>query len=88
MRCDLWARCAPVDLRKPIPNHHHRCQHYDASLIDVWRVQTPGDVGGLIVDVEKIAREVAAEDPAAPLEVTPMKMHRECFEQLGEFAGF
>lgn len=86
--CRNWCRCEPIDLKRPMPNHHHACQHYNASLIDVWRVQTPGDAGGLIVDDEAVARQVAAEDPDAPLEVTKERMHSECLEQLGEFAGW
>ncbi len=86
--CLSWCRCEPIDLQRPAANHHHACEHYNASLIDVWRVQTPGDAGGLIVDDEAIARQVAGEDDEAPLEVTKQQMHRECFEQLGEFNGF
>jgi hypothetical protein len=58
------------------------------DMIDVWRVQTPGDSGGCIVDNEAMAREMAGEDPHAPLEVWPQKMSRSEFENLREFAGF
>jgi hypothetical protein len=69
-------------------NHHPRCEHVDASLMDVWRVCVPGESGGCIVDDEKQAREMATEDPDAPLEVHHQRMHREIFENLPEFAGF
>lgn len=84
--CENWVRiCNP---REPQPNHHPRCVLVDESLIDVWRVQTPGDPGGCIVATEAQAREIAYGDPDAPLEITPMKMHREIFEQLPDFFGF
>lgn len=91
--CDCFSWCR-TDIRfkdgKPLPmtRHHPRCVRVDESLMDVWRVQTPGDAGGLIADSEEQAREIAIEDPEAPLEVTPQKMHREIFERLPEFAGF
>lgn len=84
--CHNWARCEPIDLRKPMPNHHSNCQHYNASLIDVWRVAPRGEKGGCICDTEAEAREMAGDD--ADLEITKQQMHRECFEQLGEFEGF
>lgn len=31
---------------------------------------------------------MANEDPDAPLEVTPQKMHREIYEALDDFNGF
>jgi len=87
-RCDRWARCVSIDLAKPMPNHHPRCEHFNASLIDVWSVRIPGEDSGLIVDSEQNAREIANEDPHAPLDVVPLKMHREVYENLPEFAGF
>lgn len=69
-------------------NHHPRCEYVDESLIDVWTVCIPGETGGCVTDNEASAREMAGEDPGAPLEVIAGKMHREIFEQLGEFNGF
>lgn len=73
---------------RPMSAHHPRCEHVDASLMDVWSVRCPGDEHGCIVDNEAEARAMASEDPDAPLEVSPMRMHREVFENLPEFAGF
>ena len=40
--CLNWARCTSIDLKSPMPNHHPNCQHYNASLMDVWRVTLDG----------------------------------------------
>lgn len=69
-------------------NHHPRCEHVDASLMDVWSVRIPGETHGCVTHCEADAHAMAAEDPHAPLEVVKIKMHREIYEHLGEFAGF
>ncbi len=90
--CDCINWCRRVEFKdgKPVPHtaHHPRCEHVDASLMDVWRVQIPGEETGCITHCETDAHRMAAEDPHAPLEVVPLKMHREIYEHLGEFAGF
>ncbi len=85
-KCHLWARC--FNPSEPMTLHHPNCSHVNDSLIDVWKVRIPGESGGCVTDDEASARQQAGEDPGAPLEVVPMKMHREIFEALGEFAGF
>ena len=69
-------------------NHHPRCEYVDESLIDVWKVRIPGEEHGCICDREEDARKMAIEDADAPLEVVPMKMHREIFDNLEDFGGF
>jgi hypothetical protein len=89
--CATWCR---TDIRfkdgKPLPttNHHPNCPRVDDSLMDVWEVVIPGEEHGCVVDDERAAREMAAEDPDEPLEVRHRRMHREVYEALGEFAGF
>lgn len=57
--------------------------------MDVWRVTIlPGDKGGCICASEEEAREMAGNDPEEPMTITQEKMHREIFEQLGDFNGF
>jgi hypothetical protein len=73
----------------PTTNHHPRCKYVDASLINVWSVRVPGETsGGCIVDTEEQARQMANEDPDAPLEIVPIQMHREVIDALPEFPGF
>lgn len=84
--CHLWAR--GINPNEPMTNHHPRCEHVDASLIDVWEVVIPGEEHGCIMESEADARAMAGEDPNAPLEARPRKMHREVYENLPEFAGF
>lgn len=84
--CRNW--CRAVNPTKPMTNHHPTCPHVDETLMDVWSVRIPGETSGLIVDDEENAKAIAAEDPHEPLEVVPMKMHREIYEHLPEFAGF
>lgn len=86
--CENWVRCEAIDLRKPMPNHHSQCEHYNSSLIDVWRVTVPGEKGGCICGSEEEAREMAGDDPDAPMDITKERMHREVFENLPEFCGF
>jgi hypothetical protein len=76
------------DPSKPMTNHHPNCSRVDDSLMDVWRVQLPGDDHGCITHCEADAHAMAAADPDAPLEVVKLKMHREIYEKLGEFAGW
>lgn len=86
--CENWVRCEAIDPRKPMPNHHHNCEHYNASLIDVWSVRIPGEEHGCVTHCEADANDMAMEDPGAPLEVVKIKMHREVYDNLPEFGGF
>lgn len=60
-------------------HHHPRCEHVDASLIDVWRVSYDG--ASYVVDREPLATHHEET-------VTREKMHREIYDQLQEFKGF
>lgn len=77
--CINWARVETIT--GPLPNHHPRCLHYNDSLIDVWRVSYDG--GGYVTDTEPNPDDLENGET-----VTREKMHRECYEQLQEFAGF
>lgn len=54
--CRNWCRCEPIDLTKPIANHHHACEHYEASKIDVWRVTLDG--ASYVTDREPTPEEI------------------------------
>ena len=79
--CRNWCRCEPIDLTKPIANHHHACEHYEASKIDVWRVTLDG--ASYVTDREPTPEEINEGEV-----VTKAKMAPECYEQPAEFAGF
>ena len=72
--CLMWCR---TDGSKT--NHHPRCQHVDASLIDVWRVSYDG------ASYVLAARPLPTHHEET---VTREKMHREIYENLPEFGGF
>ena len=87
-KCMTWCR---DDVRligtrlKPMTNHHPRCEHVDASLIDVWKVSDGSS--SFYTDNEAEARSMSLDDGPA-LTVTAEKMHREIYENLPEFDGF
>lgn len=75
--CVRWARA--INLNEPMTNHHPRCEHVAASLIEVWRVSYDG--GSYVIDKPPLTTH--------PREtVTTEKMHREIYERLPEFQGF
>lgn len=85
--CERWCRfdiAVENGAIRAMTYHHPRCEHVDASLIDVWRVVVDGQT--LILDDEEDA-EMEAEMSAGAV-VTKDRMHREIFEALPEFAGF
>jgi hypothetical protein len=88
--CMVWARDnigAPyTNLKgKHVPfvltNHHPHCEHFNDSLIDVWKVQYGTEF--YYTEHEPIAEEMESGEI-----VTKEKMHKEVFEQLPEFEGF
>ena len=86
--CVSWCRSEmspyPGRSRDGIPlvtNHHPRCDLYNDSLIDVWRVSYDG--AWYHTDLPPTADELTGEET-----VTQEKMHRECYDQLPEFEGF
>jgi hypothetical protein len=92
--CANWARAtdSPYKLKSaeglPLTtNHHPNCQHYNDSLMDVWRVSVDGI--SCYVDNEQDAKDTAGcdADEIQPT-ITKEKMHREIFENLAEFDGF
>lgn len=90
-QCRNWTRCEPIDLKGPgSPNHHSACEHFNASLIDVWRVSLDGT--SYVNEIEGDAREelnaLLADDPDCGATITKEQMHREVFERLPEFDGF
>lgn len=88
-RCETWVRCEPIDLTYNGPNHHSKCEHRDATLIDVWRVSLGGS--SYVTNDEADADEAVAlysEDPDSVPTVTKEKMHAEVYDNLPEFDGF
>ena len=91
--CATWCRSdvtAPYGLRTRagaplITNHHPNCEHYNDSLMDVWKV---GDGDGTYYydHDENFAQDVYADLPDGTIE--KLKMHREIYENLPEFDGF
>lgn len=71
-----------------MPNHHSRCEHYNASLMDVWSVRIPGEEHGCVTHCECDAHAMAMKDTDDPLEVVKIQMHREVYENLPDFGGF
>jgi hypothetical protein len=87
--CRNWARdgrdAFKCGDRLLVPNHHPNCDHYNDSLMDVYKVT----VGGVSAYNEHLqdARDTAGDDePEATIE--RVKMHREVFDNLPEFEGF
>lgn len=74
--CMTWCR-----LGGPHTTHHPNCEHYNDSLIDVWKVEYDG--AHYFSDYEPEKDELSGEET-----VTKQKMHREIFERLPEFQGF
>lgn len=78
--CAHWARSINP---KYLTNHHENCQHYNDSLMVVWKVSDGSS--SFYVENEQDAREMAGcED----LTISQVKIHREVFEHLPEFEGF
>ena len=65
-----------------LANHHPNCQHYNDSLIDVWKVTV--DERSCYVDNEQGALDTVGDSGL----VSKEKMHKEVFEHLPEFEGF
>lgn len=82
--CGNWVRMFG---KTPVAtNHHPNCQHYNDSLMDVWKVTVHGV--SCYVDNEQDAIETAGDEQRDAITVTKEKMHREVFEHLPEFEGF
>ena len=64
-----------------VPNHHPGCEHYEDSLIDVWKVSYDGQ--HYYTDKAPTSEETESGET-----VEQTKMHKEVFEQLPEFEGF
>jgi len=77
--CINWCRVG--GLLGMIPNHHPNCEHYNDSLIDVWKVELDGNY--FYTDVEPCYKDFIEGEV-----ITKEKLHRECYEQLEEFEGF
>lgn len=79
-KCVNWARA--VTIKNHLTNHHPNCEHYDDSLIDVWKTTVDGV--SCYVDNEQDAKDSAGDDGV----IVKERMHREVFEHLDEFTGF
>lgn len=74
--CMNWCR-----LGGPHTTHHPNCEHYNDSLMDVWKVEYDGAF--YYTD-----REPSPEEFENGEVVTQEKMHLELYEELPEFQGF
>lgn len=83
--CHLWVR--GITPSAPMTLHNPQCEHVNTTLIDVWRVSIPGESTGCICETEDEAKAMIDGDPEV-YEITKIKMHREIFDNLAEFAGF
>ena len=77
--CRNWCRTVNLEY---LTNHHERCEHYDDSLISVWRVEYDGL--SYVTDEEP----EWGKDLEGGETVTKDVMHKEVYEQLPEFEGF
>jgi len=95
-KCLHWARSFDTNTKlrdsagNPlVPLHHPNCEHFNDSLMDVWKVELDGCA--CYVETEEAAKDTAGEpeDNGELLPtITKVKMHREIFENLREFDGF
>lgn len=79
--CLNWARATDL---KAVTNHHPNCEHYNASLIDVWKV-TDGSSSFYTEDEEAARYEADCYDD---IKISKVKMHSEVYDALPEFDGF
>lgn len=92
--CKNWAQADlnpyKIKRRDGVPvvtNHHPNCQHYNDSLMDVWKVTHEGQ--SCYVENEQEANKMAgAEVSGGTISIVKERMHREVFENLPEFDGF
>lgn len=75
-KCVQWAR-----LGGPLTDHHPNCEHFNDSLITVWKVSH--DRSHCYMDFKPDAEDFKDDEV-----ITEEKMHRELFERLPEFNGF
>lgn len=75
---------------EPFTNHHPDCPRYNESLIDVWKV-TDGR-SWIAFDKEDGAKEeleyCMVDEDAGAFWIVKEKMHKETYENLGEFEGW
>lgn len=77
--CIDWCRLN-VDVNY-LTNHHPNCEHYNDSLIKVWKVEYDGahyyDINPPDLNELEIGTKITLEE-----------LHKECYDQLAEFIGF
>ena len=87
--CMDWARAnigAPYNVRGRdglplITNHHPQCEHYNDSLMPVWKAT----VDGVSAYCDNLMDAIATGGNAV---VEEQLMHREIFENLPDFNGY
>lgn len=79
--CQNWARTDG----KPT-NHHPNCEHYNDSLIVVWKMTVNRST--CYFETEQDVIRAAQEEFEDETTITKEQMHREIFEHLPEFEGF
>lgn len=74
--CLNWCR-----IRNHMTNHHGNCEHFNDSLIDVWKIEYDGS--WYYEDMEPDMSDFTEGEI-----VTKEKMHKEIYNNLPEFTGF
>lgn len=82
--CANWARELNLEY---LTNHHPNCQHYNDSLMDVWKMTVNGGAP-CYFDSEQDVISASEEEYEDETTITKERMHREVFEHLPEFQGF
>ena len=77
--CIDWCR-TEVNIDQ-ITNHHPNCDHYNDSLIKVYKISYDG-----AYYFDKYLPDL--EDLEIGTIISIEEMHKECYEQLPEFQGF
>lgn len=87
-QCIHWARTNEGQ-QLGLTIHHPRCEHFNDSLMDVWKVEVDG-CGCYYHETEEGAKMSLENDieHEGSGRIEKVKMHREVFEGLPEFEGF
>jgi len=77
-QCQNWARAGLTQMGY-FTDHHPKCEHFNDSLIDVFKVELDGTV-------------YLSDEPPTDLTgeetVTKTTIHKEVYDRLPEFEGF
>lgn len=77
-RCQNWAR-VDVNQMGHCTDHHPECEHFNDSLIDVFKV----DIDGTYYLTDEFPTDLTGQET-----VTKTTIHKEVYDRLPEFEGF